>query len=107
MLHVVTLNGGHTMKRNVLRTVIVLLGALALVPGASGGTPEENPFHLKLEPFVFEAEDGKVNAERGTITVPENRSRPGGRTIDLAFVRFRSTSRKPGSPIVYLAGGPG
>lgn len=94
------------MQRNI-HTVLVLLGALALGPGASRAADVENPFHLKLEPFVFEAEDGKVEAERGTITVPENRSRPGGRTIDLAFVRFRSTSPKPGSPIVYLAGGPG
>lgn len=92
------------MRRNA-RTVLLLLGALAALP--SRGTPAEDPFHLKIEPFVFEAESGKVEAEKGTITVPENRRRPGGRTLDLAFVRFRSTSPKPGSPIVYLAGGPG
>ncbi len=93
--------------RRIVRSVLIL--SLMLVPLArpSLGATGEGPFHLKLEPFVFEAEDGKVEAKRGTITVPESRSRPDGRTIDLAFVRFRSTSRKPGSPIVYLAGGPG
>lgn len=61
-----------------------------------------------FEPYSFEAMDGTVvAAERGELRVPENRSDPGGRTITLAFVRFASTNPTPGSPIVYLAGGPG
>jgi pimeloyl-ACP methyl ester carboxylesterase len=48
-----------------------------------------------------------VEAEQGRLEVPENRSRPGGRRIEIAFVRFRSTAAKPGPPVVYLAGGPG
>ncbi len=48
-----------------------------------------------------------MNAEFGVLTVPENRSDPQSNLIELAFVRFKSTSKTPGPPIVYLAGGPG
>jgi hypothetical protein len=63
---------------------------------------------LSVEPIVFAARDGtKVDAERGSFEVPENRADPASRKIKISFVRFRSTSRTPGDPIVYLAGGPG
>ena len=41
------------------------------------------------------------------LTVLEDRSKAGGRKIDLAFARLKSTSTTPGAPIVYLDGGPG
>jgi pimeloyl-ACP methyl ester carboxylesterase len=47
---------------------------------------------LKLKPYTFET---------------ENRSNPQSNLIELAFVRFKSTAKNPGPPIVYLAGGPG
>lgn len=63
---------------------------------------------LAIAPYSFEAMDGTVvAAERGELWVSENRSDPDSRLIKLAFVRFASTSPNPGSPIVYLAGGPG
>jgi pimeloyl-ACP methyl ester carboxylesterase len=63
---------------------------------------------LKFELFKFETPDRPaVEAERGILTVPENRRNPNGRTIRLAFVRFKSTAPNPKPPIVYLAGGPG
>src|SRR6185295_9354711 len=43
----------------------------------------------------------------GSLFVPERRSDPQSNLIELAFVRFKSTSTTPGPPIVYLAGGPG
>lgn len=62
---------------------------------------------LKLEPYIFEAPNyPKVEAERGFLTVPENRQNPNSRLIQIAFVRFKSTSPNPKSPIIYLAGGP-
>jgi pimeloyl-ACP methyl ester carboxylesterase len=73
--------------------------ATAPMPPAEAG-PETS--------FVFEADSGeKIDAYRGRFTVPENRADPGGRKIDLHYIRFASTAAKPGSPIVYLAGGPG
>jgi pimeloyl-ACP methyl ester carboxylesterase len=66
------------------------------------------PPRLRLSPDEFVAADGtKVRAELGELRVPENRSKPGSRTITLQFVRFAATGAKPGAPIVYLAGGPG
>jgi pimeloyl-ACP methyl ester carboxylesterase len=48
-----------------------------------------------------------LDAELGRLVVPENRTKPGSRPIELVFVRFKSTAENPGPPIVYLAGGPG
>lgn len=63
---------------------------------------------LKIKPYTFENEKGeKVDSELGTFFVPENRSDPQSNLIELAFVRFKSTAKNPGPPIVYLAGGPG
>jgi pimeloyl-ACP methyl ester carboxylesterase len=63
---------------------------------------------LKIKPYVFENEKKeKVDAEFGTLLVPENRSNADSNLIELAFVRFKSTAKNPGPPIVYLAGGPG
>lgn len=63
---------------------------------------------LKIEPYVFEnSKKEKVDAEFGRLFVPENRNNPRSRLIELAFVRFKATSKNPGSPIIYLAGGPG
>jgi pimeloyl-ACP methyl ester carboxylesterase len=72
------------------------------------GFAQSKAGELKIEPYNFEAGNGsKVEAERGFLTVPENRQNPNSRLIQIAFVRFKSTSPNPKSPIVYLAGGPG
>ena len=63
---------------------------------------------LKLEPYIFETQNGqKVDSELGHLFVPENRSNPESKLIELAFVRFKSTGKNPGTPILYLVGGPG
>jgi len=69
---------------------------------------QQNAGTLKIKPYTFETNKGeKVESEFGTLLVPENRSDPQSNLIELAFVRFRSTAKNPGPPIVYLAGGPG
>ena len=46
--------------------------------------------------------------ECGYLTVPENRSRPDGRTVRIAVARIQATAPNPKlDPILYLAGGPG
>jgi pimeloyl-ACP methyl ester carboxylesterase/beta-lactamase class A len=66
------------------------------------------PGDLAIEPYLFKTNDGKqVDAELGRLIVPENRRRPCSNPIELAFVRFKSTAKDPGPPIVYLEGGPG
>jgi pimeloyl-ACP methyl ester carboxylesterase len=63
---------------------------------------------VTLEPYIFEAQNGqKVEAELGHLFVLENRTNPQSKLIELAFVRFKSTGKNPGTPILYLVGGPG
>ncbi len=95
------------------RTRAVALGtAFVTALGASGcGDRSDGLASAVLVPpspitFVSNAGD-TLAAEHGEIWVPENRSEPDSRSISLAYVRFPSTSATPGSPIVYLAGGPG
>lgn len=63
---------------------------------------------LLLEPYQFisRAQD-TVQAERGTFKVLEDRTANQGDSIELSFIRFKSTNPNPGPPIVYLSGGPG
>ena len=88
----------------MLRSFLLL--TLAVLASASATAQSAPP--LTVEPYLFETGDGRsVEAELGRFHVPENRARADGRTLELAFVRFPSTSPTPGPPIVYLAGGPG
>lgn len=57
--------------------------------------------------IVFENDGQKVLAFDGSIQVPENRNDPDSRLIPLHYVRFPATANTTGSPIIYLAGGPG
>ena len=62
----------------------------------------------RSESFRFAGWRGQeVEAERGVFEVPEDRRDPRSRRIRLGYVRFPSTAARPGSPIGYLAGGPG
>lgn len=89
-----------------MSTTIKLLTCLLLL--ASPIAAQQKAGTLKLKPYAFENSKGeKVDSEFGTLLVPENRSNPESNLIELAFVRFKSTSKNPGPPIVYLAGGPG
>jgi pimeloyl-ACP methyl ester carboxylesterase len=79
---------------------LCLLLACAIAPADAS--------RLDVESYAFTTRDhGTVQAERGTFDVPMHHDANDGRTLRLAFVRFRSTSKRPGHPIVYLAGGPG
>ena len=67
------------------------------------------PGTLAFQRIVLTPADGSkpVAAELGRLTVLENRTRPDGATIDLAFVRLKTAAGRPGPPVVWLAGGPG
>lgn len=90
-----------SISKCVLLLITFLLFAATTGAQQKAGT-------LKLKPYTFEnAKKEKVESEFGTLLVPENRSNPQSNLIELAFVRFKSTAKNPGPPIVYLAGGPG
>src|SRR5206468_946549 len=83
---------------------LLIVVALCVV----SATAQPKAGDLKIKPYVFENGSGeKVDAELGVLFVPENRNDPQSNLIELAFVRFKSTAKNPGPPIVYLAGGPG
>jgi pimeloyl-ACP methyl ester carboxylesterase len=55
----------------------------------------------------FKAPLGR-DVECGWLTVPEDHTKPTGKTIKLAVARFKSDASQPAAdPIVYLEGGPG
>jgi pimeloyl-ACP methyl ester carboxylesterase len=90
-----------SIYRCVLLTIFFLLLTISINAQPRAGT-------LKIKPYTFENDKKeKVESEFGTLLVPENRSDPQSNLIELAFVRFKSTAKNPGAPIVYLAGGPG
>ncbi|MFJ8565685.1 alpha/beta fold hydrolase [Streptomyces sp. NPDC093514] len=68
--------------------------ASRFVPGSCPKTPE---------PI-----EALATARCGYLEVPENRSRPGGRTIRLAVAVIPAASAKPAQdPVVFMSGGPG
>lgn len=89
------------MKSRFLVVAFSLCALSACATSPSKTPPSETA-------YVFEAQSGeKVDSFRGVVTVPENRTDPASRLIDIHYVRFPATGAKPGAPIVYLAGGPG
>jgi len=64
--------------------------------------------NLTITPYEFisRAKD-TVQAELGTFKVIEDRTNGKNDSIQLSFIRFKSTNPNPGNPIVYLSGGPG
>jgi pimeloyl-ACP methyl ester carboxylesterase len=87
---------------------IILLAIAAVSITTAANAQQKRAGDLTIKPYVFQPQGGeKVDAEFGVLLVPENRNDPKSNLIELAFVRFKSTSKIPGPPIVYLAGGPG
>lgn len=91
------------------RFTFLIFGLLSLAPHAAAVNAQETRAgQLSVEPYLFRTFDGKeLPAELGKVRVRENRNGNSGRLIQLAFVRLKSTAASPGSPIIFLAGGPG
>jgi pimeloyl-ACP methyl ester carboxylesterase len=97
----------NVTRRVLVSARIVFVSAMVLV-SLNIALAQAKSGDLKIIPYVFESsKKEKVDAELGRLLVPENRSNPQSKLIELAFVRFKSTSQNPGSPIIYLSGGPG
>ncbi len=63
---------------------------------------------IEWEAVKFVSDAGEeTEAERGWLIVPERHASPSGKTIRLPVLRFRTSSKRPLPPIIYLAGGPG
>jgi Predicted hydrolases or acyltransferases (alpha/beta hydrolase superfamily) len=96
----------------VCRQHLLLLALLFAAPAALAPAEDIAPSPVpRFEPAPCpKLREVKALAEAscGYLVVPENRSRPTGRTIRLMVAKFpaRSTGKMP-DPVVYLAGGPG
>ncbi|KZN61859.1 hypothetical protein N473_21975 [Pseudoalteromonas luteoviolacea CPMOR-1] len=94
-----------------MRFTIHLVATLTLACSFYNIADEQTPT-LKLyeneKQILFKANSGEItDAVEGHLWVPENRDNPHSRKIRVNYVRFPATGSKPGTPIVYLSGGPG
>ncbi|OEJ30320.1 alpha/beta fold hydrolase [Streptomyces subrutilus] len=93
--------------------LVCCLAAFGLTPSAAAPAGQPSPvppsrFVPGPCPKPPEPIEALGDARCGFLEVPENRSRPGSRTIKLAVARISATSAKPApDPVVFMAGGPG
>lgn len=88
--------------------VLLGLGTLIVWPKGTLEVPEgAKAGSMKTEPCTFPTEDGEVDADCGTLVVPETRSDPDSELIALPVVRIRATGGARREPIFRLGGGPG
>lgn len=75
---------------------------------ATTAVSKKSRLYANETPIQFTAGNGdNIAAFSGFFMVPENRQRAGSRLLKLHYVRFPAHTDQPGSPVVYLAGGPG
>ncbi len=86
-----------------MKTKFLLLFLTAVLLAACGTPPTETT-RPTLEPCAL---GGDVDADCGTITVPENRDAPNGRTLTIHFAVIPAQNTAVPDPIFMLAGGPG
>ncbi len=86
-----------------------ILSALVLILTAQRSVAQNQKYTPKIEPCacVFKA-DSNHKEHCAYLVVPENRSKPNGKTIKLPFIIVESNNpNKHKDPVLYTAGGPG
>src|SRR6476660_2784221 len=98
----------HTMAVTHERLLLLALLLAPLTPASADDGPPSMP---RFEPAACPKLQGAEELGRascGYLVVPENRSRPAGRTIRLMVAKYPGrAAQKRADPIIYLAGGPG
>jgi pimeloyl-ACP methyl ester carboxylesterase len=77
-----------------------------VLDGPSAGIAVAAPLVLKRR-RPGAADPAPPGLEEGEFLVPEDRNLPRSREIAIRYLRIRSTSQRPGSPLIRLIGGPG
>ncbi|HBS55314.1 MAG TPA: alpha/beta hydrolase [Stenotrophomonas sp.] len=91
----------------------MLAGCSATAPGAADGneTPSQRYGSIEFRPCTLTTVGASANVEAqcGTLQVPEDRAHPEGRKIDLRIAWLESDDSGNGQPdpVFFLAGGPG
>jgi hypothetical protein len=88
---------------------VSMLCALVMPPTPAAG---QSVSTVRMNPCQFSVGFGEakheVDAQCGAIQVPEDRSKPDGRKLDIHFVLLAATGKgAKGTPIFHLEGGPG
>ncbi len=102
---------------NYLSPWLPLMGLLCLSLSCSSGrvlrlarempaAGEKAGIHHR-QAAAYHVEGERFRAERGFVTVAENRHDPASRRIRLPYFRIFSQNASGGSPVFYLTGGPG
>ena len=105
----------HPFQIRVPKNPLLRVAALVTIVGCAVKTPPVQPERARAAPSstrfapdTLRTFDGKsYPVDIGELEVPADRSRPSGPRLTLRFIRLRSTSPTPGSPMVFLMGGPG
>ncbi|WP_030293333.1 alpha/beta hydrolase [Streptomyces katrae] len=106
----------HSIHAVTAAAALACLAALGPTPGSAtssaaqgaGPSPAAPRFVPGTCPKPPEPIEALNKARCGFLEVPENRSRPGSRTIKLAVARIPAAAQKPAAePVVFMAGGPG
>jgi pimeloyl-ACP methyl ester carboxylesterase len=103
---------GHLARSGDRRVLFALSCAVALT-AAPAAAPRQNAPRstaiavAPLRPCGMERGRAFASAECSAIRVFENRRMKQGRTIDVAFARWRSEAQPATSAVFFLAGGPG
>src|SRR5688572_2007141 len=95
-----------TRRPNVLISVVLMTLSCAQLFAQNTPAPRKLG-ELWFEPFKFNVQGTSYDGELGRLIVKENRAKADSKTVELAFVRLKSTAAKPGYPVIYLDGGPG
>jgi len=98
--------------RNVVLVALVLFTAILPTPVGAQAQQSGSPITAEVVPCPsVPASPNEVEGQTfdcGVVVVPENYEKPDGRTIELVYMRLRSSSLSPApDPLVFLSGGPG
>jgi pimeloyl-ACP methyl ester carboxylesterase len=104
--------GARTLLPRVVLLGITLGAAMAGSPAAHAATSVRATFGAAWQAVECKTFDVPAAvaamSDCGYVTVPEQHASPKGRTIQLAVVRIRSTSKRPAAdPLFVEQGGPG
>lgn len=94
-------------SRSLFSGLIICSILMSISLSAASDQNDSRQIYQGETEIVFENDGQKVQAFEGSIQVRENRSNKNSRLIPLHYLRFPATGTKSGSPIIYLAGGPG
>ena len=103
---------GHVARTTDRRTLLALSCVLVLTSAPAAAPRQKAPRSTAiavapLGPCGPERPGAYASAECGAIRVFEDRRRKQGRTIDVAFARWRAEAQPATGAVFFLAGGPG